>query len=162
MPFLITIITGGLTQVPIFPTRWLVTAMITIVWSQSLGCADPSGRGIAVRLGAAGTAIVTILIPSTLLVISARSLGFGGLGAIKKHGLCLVKAERKRALVPGVILGRFQDKAMTLGAASIPLADPESKVQGSLDFSRDSFPNGLVLDIFLTIFLLGLDMDGWP
>ena len=72
MALFVTIVTGGPAHVPIFPTRWLVTA--TIISSWGLGYVDPSGRGKALRLGAAGAAIATILIMFTFLIVLARSL----------------------------------------------------------------------------------------
>ena len=71
MALLITIVTGGPAHIPIFPTRWLVAA--TIISSRDLGRVDPSSRGGALRPGAAGAAIATIPIVSTLLMVPARS-----------------------------------------------------------------------------------------
>ena len=105
MALLITIVIGGLTHVLIFPTCGLVTA--TIILSRGLSCIDPSGRSGALKLGAAGAAIATIPIAPTLPVVPARFLGLVGLGAMRKHDLCLLGAERKGVLVPDVILGRF-------------------------------------------------------
>ena len=103
---LITIVTSGLAQVSIFPTRWLVAA--TIILSRGFGLIDPGGSGRALRLGAVEAAIVTIAIIPTFLVVSARSLrGFSSLGTMKRHGLCLLEAEQKGVLVPDMILGRF-------------------------------------------------------
>ena len=102
---LITVVTSGPTHVFIFPTRWLVAA--TIISSRGLGCVDPNGQGEALRPGAMGAASVTILIAPTFLVVPARFLGLGGLGAMRRHGLCLLGAEQKGASVLGVILGRF-------------------------------------------------------
>ena len=51
---------------------------------------------------------------------------------------------------------------MASDAASIYLTDPRKKVQGGLGLSRDSFLDGLVLNVLLTNFLLGLSMDGGP
>ena len=105
MALLIIVVTGGPAQVPIFPTRWLVA--VTIILSQGLGCVDLSGRGGALRPGAVGAAIATIPIAPTFLGVPARSLGLGGLSAMRRHGSCPLGAERKGALVLGVILGRF-------------------------------------------------------
>ena len=128
MPFLVTIVTGGLVQVPIFPTRWLIAAMITIVSSRSLGHVDPSGRAEVLRPEAARAAIATIFIAPTFLVIPTRFLGLDGLEAMRKHDLCLVKAEWKGALVPGRIFGRFQGGAVTPRTVNIYLTDPQRKV----------------------------------
>ena len=92
MPLLVTVITGGPAQVPIFPTRWLVAA--TIILSQGLGCVNPSGRGGALRPGAVGAAIATLPIMHTFLVVLARSFqGLSSLGTMIKHGWCLLGAE---------------------------------------------------------------------
>ena len=86
MVFLVTIITSGPAQVPIFPMRWLVAAKIIL--SQDLGCVYPNGRGKALTFGAAGAAIATILIMPTLLMVLARSLqGFSLLGTIRRYSL---------------------------------------------------------------------------
>ena len=81
---------------------------------------------------------------------------------MRRHGFCLVKAERKEALVPGVILDRFWSRAVALEAASIYLTDPERKVQDGLGLSYNSFLDDLLPSVFLTTFLLGLGADGWP
>ena len=157
MALLVTVVTGDLAQVYIFPTCWLVTA--TIILSQSLGCVDPRGRGRALRPGATGAAIATISIAPTLLVIPARSLGLAGLGAMRKHGSCLLRVERKRASVPSVILGSFQGGALAPGVASIYLTDPQRNIQGGLGLNRNSLLDSLVLSVFLTTFLFGLGTD---
>ena len=161
MPFLITIVTNGLAQVLIFLMRWPVAATIIIVLSRSLAHIDPSGRSGALRLETARTAIATILIVSTFLMVPARSFDLRRLGAMRKHGLCLVRAEQKGASVPGIILGRFWGGVVALGAANIYLMDPQKKVKGGLGLSHNGLPNGLVPSVFLTIFLLGLGMDKW-
>ena len=120
MAFLVTVVTGGPAHIPIFPTRWLVAS--TIISSRGLGCVDPSGRDGALRPGTAGAVIATIPIMPTLLIVPARSLqGLSSLKTMWRHGLCLLGAEQKGALVPGVILGRFRGGAVALGAASIHL-----------------------------------------
>ena len=81
---------------------------------------------------------------------------------MRRHGLCLLRAERKGASVPSVILGSFQSGAVAPGAASIHFTDPQRKVQGGLDLSRNSLPDGLVPDIFLTTFVFGLGTNGGP
>ena len=81
---------------------------------------------------------------------------------MKRHSLYLLEAEQKKALVLGMILGRFRGGAMALGAASIPLTDPQRKVQGGLGLSRDSLLDSLVPGVFSTSFLFGLGMDGRP
>ena len=106
MALLVTVVTSGPAQVPIFPTCWLVVAII--ISSQSLGCVDPCGQGRALRPGAAGAAIATISIMPTLLMVPARSFrGLSLLGTMRRHDLCLLRAERKGALVPGVVFGSF-------------------------------------------------------
>ena len=70
-------------------------------------------------------------------------------------------AEQKGDSVPILILDRFQDGVVSLGAASIHLMDPGQKFQGVLGLSHNSFLDGLVPDVFLTTFLLGLGADGW-
>ena len=106
MAFLVIVVTGGPAHVPIFPMRWLVAA--TLISSWSLGYVDPSGQGGALRPGAAGAAIATIPIISTLLMVLAGSLqGLSSLETMRRHCLCLLGAERKGALVPGMILDRF-------------------------------------------------------
>ena len=106
MALLVTIVTGGPAHVSIFPTRWLVTA--TIISSRSLGRVDPNGQDGALRPGAAKGTIATIPIVSTPLMVPARSLqGSSSFGTMRRHGLCLLGAKRKGALVPGVILNRF-------------------------------------------------------
>ena len=162
MLFLVTIVTGSLAQVPIFPTRWPVAATITIVFSRDLSGIDSSSRGRALKLGAAGAVIARILIAPTLLVVPIRSLGLSGLGAMKRHGLWFVGAERKEGLVPGVILGRFRGRAMAPEIANIYLTDPQRKVHGGFSLSRNCLLDCLVLSIFLTTFLLGLGTDGRP
>ena len=107
MPFLVIILIGGLAQVPIFLMRWPVADTITIVSSRDIGCVDPNGWGGALRPGDVGVAIATISIAPTLLVVPARSFGLAGLGAMRRHGSCLMKLEQKGALVTGIILGRF-------------------------------------------------------
>ena len=159
MALLVPVVTVGLAYVPIFPTRWLVPA--TIISSQSLGRVDPSGRGGALRLRAAKATIATILIMLTLLMVLVRSLqSLSLLETMRRHGSCLLEAERKGALVPSMILGTFQDRAMALGAASIHLTDQQRKVQGGFGLSCDSLLDSLVPDVFLTTFLLGLGMNG--
>ena len=106
MALLVTVIIGGLAYVSIFLTRWLVAT--TIISSRGLGHIDSSSWGRALRSGAAGAAIVTIFIVPTLLMVLARSLqGLSLLETMRRHGLCLLGAERKGVLVPGVIFGRF-------------------------------------------------------
>ena len=152
--------TDCLAQVSIFPTHLLVAA--TIILSRGFGCVDPSGRSRGLRHGAMGAVIATILIAPIFLVVSARFFGLGRLEAITRHGLCLLEVERKRALVPGVILGRFQGKVVVPGAASIHLTDPQREVYGGLGLGRDSFLDGLVSSVFSTTFLLVLGMDRGP
>ena len=162
MSLLITIVTDGLTQVLIFLTRWPVAATITIVSSRGLHSVALSCRSETLRLPIAGAAIMTIPISLILLVVSARSFGLNGLEVIRRHGSCLVRAEWKTALVPGIIFGRFWGRAMAPRVANIHLADLEKKVQGGFSLSRDDFPNGLISGVFLTNFLLGLSLDRWP
>ena len=107
MSLLVTIVTGGLAQVPIFPIRWPLAATIMIVLSQDFGHIDTSDRRGALRPRAAKAAIATIPIAPTFLVVPARSLNLDWLGTMRRHGLCLVRAERKEALVSGIILSRF-------------------------------------------------------
>ena len=137
-----TFVTGVLAQVPIYLMRWLVAA--TIILSRDLGRVDLSGRDGALKPGAAGTTIATIFIALILLVVLARSLSFDKLGAMRRHGSCLVRVERKGALVPSVILGSFWDGAVTPGAASIHLTDPQREVESGFDHSHNSLLNGLV------------------
>ena len=81
----------------------------------------------------------------TLLMVLARSFqDLSLLRTMRRHGLWLLKAERKGALVPSVILDRFWDGAVALGAASIHLTDPQMKVQGGLSLRRESLLDGLV------------------
>ena len=161
MALLVTVVTDGPAHVPVFPTCWLVAA--TIISCRGLGCVDPSGRGGALRPGAAGATIATISIVPTLLMVPARSLrGLSLLGTMRRHGLCLLGVERKGVSVPGVVLGRFQGGAMASRAANIHFTDTQKKVQGGLGLSRDSLLNGLVPDVLLTTFLLGLSTDGGP
>ena len=123
MVLLVTVVTGGPAYFPIFPTCWLVAA--TIISSRGLGCVNPSCRGGALRPGAVGAVIATISIVTTFLMVPARFIrGLSSLGTMKRHGLCLLGAEQKGALVPGVDLGRFQGGAVASGAASIHLTDP--------------------------------------
>ena len=106
MVLLITIVIGGPAHVLIFPTRWLVAA--TIISNRGIGRVNPSGRGEALRPGAAGAAIATIPIVLILLMVLAWSLqDLSSLKTMRRHGLCLLKLEQKGALVPSVILGRF-------------------------------------------------------
>ena len=160
MALLVTVVTSGPAQVPIFPTCWLVAA--TIISSQGLGCIDPHGRDKALRPRAAGAAIAMISIAPTLLVVPARSLGLGGLEAMRRQGLCLLRDERKEALVPSVIVGSFRGGAVAPEAASIHLTDPQRKVQDGFGLNRDSFFERLVPGVFLTTFLFGLGTDGGP
>ena len=44
--------------------------------------------------------------------------------------------------------------------ANIYLTDPQKKVQGGLGLSCDNLVDGLVPDVLLMIFLLGLGTDG--
>ena len=161
MVLLITVLISGPAYILIFPTRWLVAA--TIILSQGFGCVDTSGQSKALRPGAAGAAIATIFIMPTLLIVSTRSLrGLSLLGTMRRHGLCLLGAERKRVLVPGVILGRFQGGAVASEAASIHFIDPQRKVPVGLGLNRDSLLEDLVPGVFSTIFLLSLGIDGGP
>ena len=106
MAFLVTVVISGLANVPIFLMRWLVAA--TIILSRSLGHVDPSGRGGALRPGAMGAVIATISIMPTFLIVPARSLrGLSLLRTMRRHSSFLLRAERKKALVPDVIFGRF-------------------------------------------------------
>ena len=102
---LVIVVTNDPAQVPIFLTCWLVAALI--IWSRSFGRIDSNGRGGTLRPEAAGVAIATIAITLSLLVVPAKSFGIGGFEAIRKHALYLLMAERKGALVPDVIFGRF-------------------------------------------------------
>ena len=161
MALLVTIVTGGPAYVPIFPTCWLVAA--TIISSQGLGCVDPSGRDGALRPGAAGAAIATLSIMPTLLMVPARSLqDLSSLETMRRHGSCLLGAERKGASILDVVLGRFQGGAVASGAASIHLTDPRRKVQGGLGLSCDSLLDSLVPGVLLTTLLFGLGTDGGP
>ena len=126
MSFFITVVTGGPAQVFIFPMRWLVAGTII----SCLNYVNSSGRGGVLRHGAARVAIATIPIAPTFLVILARSLDLGGLGAMRRHGLCLVRVEQKGTLVPVVIFDSFWGGAVALGITSIYLTDSERKVQG--------------------------------
>ena len=51
---------------------------------------------------------------------------------------------------------------MASRVASIYLTDPQRKVQGGLGLSHDSFLDGFVPSVFLTIFLFSLGTDGGP
>ena len=106
--------------------------------------------------------IATIPIALTPLVVPARFFGLGGLEPIRKHGLCLVRAEQKGVLVLDIILGRFHGGAVAPEAASIRLMDRQRMVQGGLGFGHDSLLDGLVPGVFSTTFFLGLGTDGWP
>ena len=156
------IVIGCLAQVLILSLRWPIAATITTGLNWGFGCIDRSNRGGALRPRAAGVAIATILIALILLVVLARSLALVELRAMRRHGSCLVGAERKGALVPGMILSTFQSGAVASEAAIIYLADLEKKVQGGLALSCDSLSNGLVPDVFLATFLLVLGMGGGP
>ena len=106
MAFLVIVVTGVPAHVLIFLTHWLVAA--TIISSQGIGRVDCSGRDGALSPGAAKAAIVTIAIMPTFLMVLAQSLqDLSSLKTIRRHGLCLLEAERKGALIPHVILGRF-------------------------------------------------------
>ena len=107
MLFFVTIVTGGLAQVSIFPTHWPVAATIITIASRSVSCVDHSGRAGALRPGATGTTIATIPIAPNLLVVPARSLGLSVLAAIRSHGSYLRGVEQKGALALGEIRGRF-------------------------------------------------------
>ena len=72
MALFVTVETGGSAHVPISPMRWLVVA--TIISSRGLSCVDSSGRGRALRPGAAKAAIATIFIVPILLMVPARFL----------------------------------------------------------------------------------------
>ena len=143
---------------PSFSDVWLVAA--TIISSRGLGFVDFSGWGGALKPGATGAAIATISIAPTLLVIPARFFSLRELRAMRRHGSCLLKAEQKGTLIPGVIFGRFQGRAVAPEAASIYLTNPQKKVQDGFGLSRDSFFDGLVPGVLLTTFLLGLGTDG--
>ena len=160
MAFLVKVVTGGSAQVPMFSMYWLIAA--TIISSRGLGCVDHSGRVGALRSRAAGAAIATIFIAPILLVVPVRSFGLARLGAMRRHDLCLVRAKKKGALVPSMILNSFQGRAVALGAASIHFTDPQRKVQGGLGISRDSLFDGLVLGVLSTTFLFGLGADEGP
>ena len=69
------------------------------------------------------------------------------------------KSKTKESLGFGVIFGSFQGRAVAPGTVSNHLTDPQKKIQGGLDLSCDSFLDGLIPDVFLTTFLLGLSMD---
>ena len=161
MALLVIVVTGALAHVFIFPMRWLVAA--TIISSLDLGCVDSSSRGGALRPGSAGSGIATISIMPTLVMVSARSSqALSSLGTMRRHGLCLLEAEQKGASVPGMILGRVRGGAVAWGAVGIHFTESQRKVQGGLDFSRDSFLDGLVPGVFLTTFLLDLGTDRGP
>ena len=158
MALFVIVVTDGLAQVFIFLTCWLVAA--TIISSRGLGFVDPHIRGGALRPGAAGAAIATISIMPTLLMVLARSLrDLSWLGTMRRHDLCLLGAERKRASVPSVVLGRFRVGAVASGAASIYLTDSQKKVQDGIGLSRDRLLDGLIPDILSTTFLLGLSTE---
>ena len=161
MALFVIVVTGGPAHVPIFATRWLVVA--TIMSSRDLGRVDPSGRGGALSPGAAGAAIAIISIVHTLLMVPARSFqGLSLLKTMRRHGLCLLGVERKGALFPGMIFGRFRGRAVASEAARIYLTGPQRKVQGDLGLNRDSLFDGLVPGVLLTTFLHGLSTDGGP
>ena len=89
---LITIVTGDLAYVLIFPTRWLFAA--TIISSRGLGHVDLSGRGAALRPEAAGAAIATIPIVLTFLIVPAWSFqAFSSLGTMRRLGSCISGAQ---------------------------------------------------------------------
>ena len=114
MAFLVTVLIDGPTHDLIFPRRWLVAAIIIL--SRGLVCIDPSGRSGALRPRAAGAAIATIpIVPTPQMVLVRSPQGLSSLGMMRKHGLCLLEAEQKGALVPGVILGRFRGGEVALG-----------------------------------------------
>ena len=92
MALFVTVVIGGPAQAPIFSTCWPIAA--TMILSRGLGCVDPSGQGRALKPRAAGAVITTIFITPTFLVIPASSFGLGGLRAMRRHGLCLVKRNR--------------------------------------------------------------------
>ena len=95
-------------------------------------------------------------------MVPARSLqGLSLLGIMKRNGLYFLGAERKGALVPGVILDRFWGGVVALGAANIYLTDPQKKVQGGIGLSRNRFLDGLVLVVFWRPFCLAwVRMEG--
>ena len=159
MALLITIVIDDPAQVPIFSTCWLVTT--TIILSRGLSCVNPSGRGGAPRPGAVRAAIATISIVHTLPVISAQSLwGLSLHGTMRMHGLCLLRAEQKKASISGVILGRFWGRAVAPRIANIHLTDLERKVQGGFGLNRDNLLNSQVPGVVLITFLLCLGTDG--
>ena len=107
MAFLVIVIIGGLAQVFIFLSCWLIA--VTVILRQSLGRVDPSRRGKALRLRAAWGAIATIFIPPILLVVPAQSLqGLSLLVTMGRHGLCLLGAERKESWCHGCSLLGFK------------------------------------------------------
>ena len=114
----------------------------------------PVAGGEALSHRAAGAVIAIILIVPIFLVVLAKSLGLSRLEAIRKYGLCLMRAERKGASILGMTLGRFWVRTVAPGTASIDFTDLGKKVQDGFGLSRDSLPNDLVPGIFPTIFLL--------
>ena len=91
------------------------------------------------RPGIVGAAIAKIFLTPTLLVVAVKSLRLGELGAINKHGSCLVKAERKEALVPCIIFDRLRGGAVAPGTASIYHTDPPKKVRSVLALAVIAF-----------------------
>ena len=160
MALLIIVVTSGPAHVFIFPRRWLVAA--TLILSRDLGRVDSSSRGGAIRPRAVEGTIGMIPIAPIFLVILARALGLDGLRAMRKHSSYLLRVERKRALVPGVIFSRFQGRAVAPGAASIHLTGSQRKVQSGFSLSRNSLLDDLVLGVFSTTLLLSLSTDRGP
>ena len=72
MALLVTIVTDDPAYVFIFPTRWLIAAII--ISSRDLSCVDPSSQGEALRPRTVGAVIATIPIMPTLLMVLAQSL----------------------------------------------------------------------------------------
>ena len=160
MAFFITVIIGGLAQILIFLLRWPIT--VIIILRRGFGCVDSSCQSRILIPRATGTAIATIFISPIFLVVLARLFwGFRLLKRMKRHGLCLLKVERKRISVLRVFFGRFWGGAMAPRTISIYLTDPQKKVQGRLGLCRDNFLDGLVPGVFPMIFLLGLSANGW-
>ena len=107
MALLVTVVTSGLAQVFIFSLHWPIAVMV--ISSRGLKHVDPSRRDRTLRPGAAGAVIAIISIAPTFLVVSARSFqGLSLLKTMKRHGSCLLGAERKRTSVPEVFLVGFE------------------------------------------------------
>ena len=162
MPLLITIITGDLSQVLVFPLWWPIAVLV--IPSQKIGRIDSSGWDGAWRLWAARPIITTASssAPFVLMVLSRLVQGLDFLGAMRRLGSGLLRPGR--VLVRNFLFGvfiYFEGGLMAPRTASIHFSDAGQKVESGFGLFSDGFFDGLLSGVLPTAILLGLGTNKW-